>query len=535
MVAGRPSTRVGLVLLAAVVLSVPVLLAAGSQTASAADEGQRMRFAAVASATDYMHIGAALAFALLHLLLFAFYRRERGNLYFAVFALAYAGMTWGGYQLDHPEPDPNVPRLVALLRFTFTCGIVQAFTLQRFAHVEFLERTPRLFHVLLLWGAGVILWVWTVPAESLRIQPVMYLAIATTAELMRTVILAARGPRRPSAWLIYVGLAALALAGLVQSLLALGVFGAFQQRVYAYGVLFFMLAISIYLSRRFATIALELEHQLEEVQRLSVVTLEQEREARRREVESRLLEAENDRRAHELEEARRLQLSMVPSEPPAVPGLEIAVAMETATEVGGDYYDFRVAEDGALTLAVGDATGHGLNAGLVVASTKSLFQGLDAGRSLPESMERIDRGLRGMRLKRLAMSLVLARYREGRLEVAAAGMPPLLVYRRRERRVEECLLAAPPLGTLKARTFESHELQVGEGDAVLLATDGLVELLDPEDRELGYEEAASTFSRVGAASAGDAVAGLLERVGAWASGRPLEDDLTLMVLRRQVR
>ncbi len=76
--------------------------------------------------------------------------------------------------------------------------------------------------------------------------------------------------------------------------------------------------------------------------------------------------AENQRRAKELEEARTLQLSMLPKTVPSLPNLEIAVYMNPATEVGGDYYDFHVSNDGALTVAVGDATGHGLNAGIMV-------------------------------------------------------------------------------------------------------------------------------------------------------------------------
>ena len=85
------------------------------------------------------------------------------------------------------------------------------------------------------------------------------------------------------------------------------------------------------------------------------------------------IEAENERRAKELEEARNLQLSMLPKQVPQLPGLDIAAYMKPATEVGGDYYDFYVGEDGTLTAAVGDATGHGLRAGTMVTAMKSLF------------------------------------------------------------------------------------------------------------------------------------------------------------------
>ncbi len=78
------------------------------------------------------------------------------------------------------------------------------------------------------------------------------------------------------------------------------------------------------------------------------------------EAEKRVLEVENERKTKELEEARQLQLSMLPKELPKLPHLGIAAFMRTATEVGGDYYDFIVQEDGTLNIAFGDATGHGL-------------------------------------------------------------------------------------------------------------------------------------------------------------------------------
>src|SRR5215813_14912953 len=75
-------------------------------------------------------------------------------------------------------------------------------------------------------------------------------------------------------------------------------------------------------------------------------------EARRRQE----LEAENEQRAKELEEARQLQLSMLPKNMPQSPHLEIEAYMKTATEVGGDYYDFHQSDNGVLTVVVGDAT-----------------------------------------------------------------------------------------------------------------------------------------------------------------------------------
>jgi len=90
------------------------------------------------------------------------------------------------------------------------------------------------------------------------------------------------------------------------------------------------------------------------------------------EAQNKIIQAENERKTKELDEARQLQLSMLPKELPNLPNLDIAVYMQTATEVGGDYYDFQVGLDGTLTTIIGDATGHGMKAGTVVTITKRL-------------------------------------------------------------------------------------------------------------------------------------------------------------------
>ncbi|MCB0751006.1 MAG: hypothetical protein KDC52_05995, partial [Ignavibacteriae bacterium] len=98
-----------------------------------------------------------------------------------------------------------------------------------------------------------------------------------------------------------------------------------------------------------------------------------ELQAKAAEAQAKVIQAENDRKTEELEEARQLQLSMLPKELPKLENLEIAVYMKTATEVGGDYYDFALSDDGTLNVGVGDATGHGMQAGTIVTLLKGLF------------------------------------------------------------------------------------------------------------------------------------------------------------------
>jgi len=107
------------------------------------------------------------------------------------------------------------------------------------------------------------------------------------------------------------------------------------------------------------------------------------------EAQNKIIQADNERKTQELEEARQLQLSMLPKELPNLPNLDIAVYMQTATEVGGDYYDFQVGIDGTLTTIIGDATGHGMKAGTVVTITKSLFNSMAANENILSTFDKI--------------------------------------------------------------------------------------------------------------------------------------------------
>lgn len=258
--------------------------------------------------------------------------------------------------------------------------------------------------------------------------------------------------------------------------------------------------------------------------------LEEERRRRESEIEQRLLKTEYERKTEELEEARQFQLSLLPKTLPAHPGFEVAVSMRTATEVGGDYYDFLLADDGTLTAAIGDATGHGATAGTMVTAIKSLFSAYAGGPELAGFLREAARAVRRMELGRMAMALSLVRLEGKTLTVSAAGMPPVLVFRRATGRAEEIALPGMPLGGL---AFEYQETKTGvaEGDTILLLTDGLPELTDAQGEPLGYVRVRAAFEALGERAPEDVIAGLNETAEAWAGSEAVRDDVTLVVIK----
>ncbi len=261
--------------------------------------------------------------------------------------------------------------------------------------------------------------------------------------------------------------------------------------------------------------------------------LEQERLRRQQEVDRRLLEAENERQTVELEEARRFQLSLLPAALPEHPDLEIAVFLRTASEVGGDYYDFRPRHDGSLIVAVGDATGHGARAGTMVTVVKSLLASADLGLDLAAFLSHATAAIRSMNLGRRAMALVLARYHEGVLDLASAGMPPVLVSRCPSGEVEEVMSSGVPLGTMAHASYEGHEVRLDPGDAALLMSDGLPEMLDASGEPVSYPAVADRWCEVGQLPAAEAVAEFERWVEQLSPGGVPADDVTFVVVRRR--
>jgi serine phosphatase RsbU (regulator of sigma subunit) len=280
------------------------------------------------------------------------------------------------------------------------------------------------------------------------------------------------------------------------------------------------------LASAFNKMAHDLSHQQQTI-------VEQERARKEQEIQQRMLALEYDRKSIELEEARRFQLSMLPKVVPAHDDFEIAVSTQTATEVGGDYYDFHLADSGVLSVTVGDATGHGAKAGTMVTVVKTLFSSYTDAQSPAAFLRQADEKIKRMDLGRMAMSLLLARFERGRLTIAAAGMPPTLVHRAATGNVEEIALEATPLGTL-GNEFAERSLELAAGDTMLMLTDGFPELLDREGHQLGYGATLDAFAAAAKHATADAViASIVESARQWHGDQAPNDDITFVVVRQR--
>ncbi|MCP9492901.1 MAG: SpoIIE family protein phosphatase [Pyrinomonadaceae bacterium MAG19_C2-C3] len=478
---------------------------------------------------DYAFVGLLYALGLVHFLLFVFYRRERGNLFYSLFAAGFATTLW----LSKVAYGGHLSATAAVIYEMLQENIqsLAVLSLLAFLYVEFVGRVSRFFWMLLaVCLLGIALTV-TQVFPVIQFTPVML--VVALADCLR-IMWGALKKTRAGAWIVAAGIGVFFLCVIVniatgrrfiivpEWLLSIN---------FIITILSIPLAVSIYLARNFARTNLDLQTQLTNVKDLSVKQIEQERRESELRVEHERTQAENQRRAQELEEARTLQLSMLPRALPNIANLEIAAYMKPATEVGGDYYDFHTGDDGTLTVVIGDATGHGLKAGTVVTATKSLFNHLADKPDITNIFKHISRSLKRMNLRGLFMAMTMVKIKDGALSIGVAGMPSALIHRHATNTIEEIAIRAVPLGSLTNFAYKQQELTLQTGDTMILMSDGFPEMFNDRMEMLGYEAAEATLRAHAHLSAQEVINRFVETGEAWAQGRAQDDDVTFVVLK----
>ena len=470
-----------------------------------------------------------LAFGIIHILLFAFYPRAREHLYFSISMFCWAVIIFTDFHAPMVE-NFDAAFMLATIRTTVIPPAIIFSLLVLYQSLY--NRIPKMIYVMVT--AGVVLMIWAQINMASRILSIgIYVLIGLGAlEVFRLIIVSAIHGWR-GRWITLVGFVCFMIALSYQILSNFGILPQPGEYgiTYVYGLLILAISASIDLSRDFALTNRDLETKLEEVKTLSKKALEQEQRFREEEIARKLLEADNARKTKELEEARQLQLSMLPRKIPNLPHLEIAALMKTATEVGGDYYDFYSDSNGTLTVAIGDATGHGMKAGTMVAAIKSLFAAFSRKLNIPRFFERCTEIIRDMHLGNIYMAMMIARINGGTISVSAAGMPPLFVYRAEKGEVEEIVIKGMPLGAHLGLTYKLVQSDIHPGDTLLFMTDGYAELFNDKKEVMDYPRVREVF-KAHAKEAPQAVIDHLLRAGeSWQNGQQQQDDFTFIVIK----
>jgi serine phosphatase RsbU (regulator of sigma subunit) len=235
---------------------------------------------------------------------------------------------------------------------------------------------------------------------------------------------------------------------------------------------------------------------------------------------------------------------MLPTRNVSLDNIEIIGQMRTATEVGGDYYDFIEMSDGRICIAVGDATGHGMAAGLVVGMVKmGLVHALQGGLhrmnghfSVKLMIEDLNRALkRSLSQRGIGMCLGAAILDTSTLdiEVISNGMPAPYHYRAASRALLPIETQAPPLGFLRKVNVRPVEMRLRPGDALIWLSDGFEERLNHNNEIWSSDQVEQTLERIcdEESSAEKIARRMIEACDGAAGGRGNDDDMTIVVAR----
>ena len=222
---------------------------------------------------------------------------------------------------------------------------------------------------------------------------------------------------------------------------------------------------------------------------------------------------------------------MLPKKLPKLTNLDIAVYMRTATEVGGDYYDFHLDDEETLTTVIGDATGHGLKAGMMVTTAKTLFNSYSKNNNILNIFQEMSRSIKQMNFHNLSMCLAMLKITNNKLLMSSAGMPSIYIYRKNKNIVEEFEFQGMPLGTLENFPYKIEETTINSGDTILLTSDGFPELLNSKEEQFGYERIKKIFLENADNSTQDIIEKFKIEGSEWAGNNDPDDDVTFVVIK----
>ncbi len=251
---------------------------------------------------------------------------------------------------------------------------------------------------------------------------------------------------------------------------------------------------------------------------------------------ARLIEVEQSEKLMELElaQASEIQTMLLPTGAPVYPSYDFSGHHLPCRTIGGDYYDFVPYSDGRLALVVGDVSGKGLPAALLMSSLQARVQMLKETHPDPASaVTLLNRSIseRCPAGKFITFFYALLDPVTGRLSYSNAGHNyPLLI--RANGAVEQLGGGGLVLGLFQIAHYEMHEVTLEPGDMLVLYSDGVTEAVNPDDEEFGEDRLAEFFWERRDKTAAEVVKELIEHLRNWHGSNSFADDFTIVLARR---
>lgn len=246
---------------------------------------------------------------------------------------------------------------------------------------------------------------------------------------------------------------------------------------------------------------------------------------------------EKRRLERELELSQVVQRALLPHRLPTIPGLDLAVFSRPAQIICGDYFDFVRFGDGTHGLAIADVAGHGVAASLLAASVQTALRTLIPASDGPADVVRqVNRFFCHNIHFTTFVTLFLARFdhRTRTLAYCNAGHNPPLLFRMEDGGRDRAVWlrpTGPAVGLVEEFQIAAEEIALAPGDILLLYTDGVTEVVNPQIEEFGTDRLAALVRRESHASAKELMRALRDALEEFADGQPLADDVTIIACK----
>lgn len=247
------------------------------------------------------------------------------------------------------------------------------------------------------------------------------------------------------------------------------------------------------------------------------------------------LEAKNKRLDKEIYQGRLVQMSMLPSAYPEKDGWDFYGASVPAPVIGGDYFDFLETEDGKLGLALGDVSGSGITAAMVMAMAKSSLYTQVPNDSNPNKVFSVLNKV----MQQVAESGRVLTFFYGLLEIETgefiytnAGHEPPFLFAGEHNQPDSLKATSPPIGTNESWQFKTQRVKLSENDVLVLYTDGVMKAESEDGEQFGRERFEEVLIRSAHLNSADIINEVFEELSIFCGTTKQVDDITMLVVKR---
>lgn len=246
--------------------------------------------------------------------------------------------------------------------------------------------------------------------------------------------------------------------------------------------------------------------------------------------EKKIIELDNYRKSFEMLETKKILLNLLPENQFSFMDYEVSAYISSAEEVGGDFFDYYM-NNGELKIFIADGSGHGLQAGLLVVSLKTMLKSLEL-KNPSQTLIKMNNILRDIHFSKLFLCLSIISIQKENITFSVAGLPPIIHYKAKSNELCSYHHKNIPLGIKSGFQFVESSVELGKNDILFVYTDGLNELFNAKKEMLGFERIKETVLKCSSKTSDKIVSEFEDLIKNWKKNTLQNDDITFLVIKK---